>query len=94
MRCIHGERNPSATVNVEEGAYTCFSCGLRGDAIAIIRAQDSCSFSEALVRYKEITGHDLAVRSDRPNTGRADAAESQSYESGGFLASRLRKGNR
>lgn len=92
MRCIHGERNPSATINVEEGAFNCFSCGLRGDAITIIRKMENdCSFTEACTKYKEITGQEIAGQAARRNSGNVSAAESKSYESGGFLASRLRK---
>ena len=93
MRCIHGERNPSATINVEEGAFNCFSCGLRGDAITIIRKmENNCTFAEACTKYKEITGQEIAGQSARRTSGNASAAESKNYESGGFLVSRLRKG--
>ncbi len=94
MKCVHGERVASATVNTEEGAYTCFSCGLRGDTIAIIRKMENdCSFVQACAKYKEITGTEVPNLRQSRFTGEATAAESKSYESEGWLASRLRKGN-
>ncbi len=94
MKCIHGERNPSATVNVEEGAFTCFSCGLRGDSITIIRKMENdCSYVDACNKYKEITGVDISGGKTNRNQGTATAAESKSYESRSWLASKLQKGN-
>lgn len=92
MKCIHGERNPSATVNIEEGAFKCFSCGLAGDTIAIIRKMDECSYMDACKKYKEITGVDISGVKTSSYQGTATAVESKSYESGSWLASRLRKG--
>ncbi len=91
MCCIHGERNASATINIEEGAYACFSCGLKGDAIAIIRDRENCSYGEAIKKYASIVG--LPVENIKADTsgGRSDAVESKSYESGGFLANRFRR---
>lgn len=43
IRCIdadahvHGDRNPSASVNIETGYYKCFSCGLTGDGYELLR---------------------------------------------------------
>lgn len=93
MKCIHGERNPSACVNTEEGAFTCFSCGLKGDTISIIRKQENdCSFSQACDKYKEITGTEVPNQRTSRFYGEASTAESKSYEADGWLASRLRKG--
>ena len=42
VRCIdanahaHGDRNPSASVNLGIGRYHCFSCGLEGDGYALM----------------------------------------------------------
>ncbi len=95
MRCVHGERRASATVNIEEGAFTCFSCGLRGDTIAIIRKlENDCSFMQACAKYKEITGQEVPTAQAKRFYGEASAVETTSYESEGWLASRLRKGNR
>ncbi len=95
MKCIHGERNASASVNVEEGAFTCFSCGLRGDTISIIRKMENdCSFAQACAKYKEITGQEVPNFRVSRFSGEANAAETKTYESDGWLASRLRKGNR
>lgn len=92
MRCIHGERNPSATINLDEGAFNCFSCGLKGDAIAIIRKMDDCSFIAACNKYEEITGQKVPGLNQPRSSERVTAVDnSKSYESGGYLASRLRK---
>jgi len=32
----HGDRNPSASVNITEGKYKCFGCDLYGDAFDIM----------------------------------------------------------
>ncbi len=92
MKCIHGERNPSATVNTEEGAFNCFSCGLKGDAIAIIRTMENCSYLQALAKYKEITGQDAAPKLAKGGHIDPRVSESKNYETTSWLASKLRKG--
>jgi len=43
VRCLdkgahyHGDRNPSASVNLGIGRYHCFSCGLEGDGYELLR---------------------------------------------------------
>ncbi len=90
---VHQERKPSATINIEEGAFKCFSCGAQGDVIALIRAIEDCTYQQALVKYKEIVGEDLTPGKNKTASGRPNAAESTSYEQGGWLASRLRRSN-
>lgn len=36
MGHVHGDRNPSASVNLEHGWFHCFSCGLEGDGYTIM----------------------------------------------------------
>lgn len=54
IRCInpvghsHGDRTPSATVNVVEGAYVCFACGLKGDAYSLLEELEGITFKQAL----------------------------------------------
>lgn len=90
MLCIHGERKASATVNLEEGAFTCFSCGLKGDAISIIRAQENCGYREACVKYESITGTPVPGLRQRTSAETALAAEPRSYEAEGWLAQKLK----
>lgn len=38
MRCpFHDDREASAAVNVDAGAFTCHACGVRGDGYSLIR---------------------------------------------------------
>jgi DNA primase len=37
----------SASVSYQYDAFHCFACPVKGDAIAIIRDQEGCSFAEA-----------------------------------------------
>lgn len=42
IRCInsdahsHGDKNPSASVNLALGYYTCHTCGLKGDGFSLL----------------------------------------------------------
>ncbi|WP_459962015.1 CHC2 zinc finger domain-containing protein [Nocardia sp. IFM 10818] len=53
---FHGESRPSATVNFDDGRFHCFACGVKGDAIDIVRHEEGVSFAEAKRRTAEITG--------------------------------------
>lgn len=47
----------SFRVNLETGAFTCFSCGAKGaDIIAFIQLRDGLSFPEALRKLSEDWG--------------------------------------
>jgi len=47
--CFHNpDRDPSLAVNVENGAFNCFSCGTKGgDIVAFVMARDGLSFKDA-----------------------------------------------
>ena len=44
---FHGETNPSAVVSYEADAFKCFSCGVSGDAIALIKRIEEVDYREA-----------------------------------------------
>lgn len=44
---FHEDRNPSASVNLDEGLWRCFSCGRAGDEYTFIQERDGISFEEA-----------------------------------------------
>src|SRR5690349_12719317 len=48
IRCVvHDDRNPSMSVNLEEGKVHCWSCPARGDGYDIIMMKEGVGFSEA-----------------------------------------------
>lgn len=53
VRCInteahsHGDRNPSASVNLSTGYYRCFACDLAGDAIDLLQTLESLTYKQA-----------------------------------------------
>lgn len=44
---FHGDKQKSASISFQFDAFHCFACPVKGDAIAIIREQEGCSFAEA-----------------------------------------------
>lgn len=44
----HGDRNPSATINLSTGYYKCFACDLEGDALALVMDEEGLDFKGAL----------------------------------------------
>lgn len=54
---FHGvDKNPSATVNTQLNAFCCFTCELKGDAIALVRRVNHCDFQTALRFCEESVG--------------------------------------
>jgi len=45
---LHGGSNPTAFVWREDGFWRCFSCGMSGDRIALVRARQRCGFRDAV----------------------------------------------
>ena len=56
IRCIntpahmHGDKNPSASVNMQLGEYVCHACGLRGDGYGLLMELEGVSFKDALAQ--------------------------------------------
>ena len=66
VRCIdpdahfHGDRNPSGSVNLQVGYYTCHSCGLKGDAFDLMLHLESLK----AVRVLEVLEEDAGKEED------------------------------
>ncbi len=53
MRCpFHDDGHASASVNEE--AFYCHTCGVKGDGLALIQQQENCTFPAALELAKTI----------------------------------------
>jgi hypothetical protein len=42
-----GDRNPSASVNLDKGRYRCFACGIEGDAYDLLQQLEGLTFAQA-----------------------------------------------
>jgi hypothetical protein len=63
IRCInpaHDDRRPSASVDYSANRYTCFSCGLSGDAIDLLRLVEGLAFDAAVALCESLTGGEAA----------------------------------
>ncbi len=57
VRCpFHEDGHPSASINTHKQRFHCFTCGFDGDAIAVIRWQEECSYADAVAKAEAITG--------------------------------------
>ncbi len=45
---FHNEKNPSLTVNEDEGFFYCFGCKESGDVISFVQKYESCDFFDAV----------------------------------------------
>ncbi|WP_030095319.1 MULTISPECIES: CHC2 zinc finger domain-containing protein [Mycobacteroides] len=52
---FHGDTNKSASVSYEYEAFHCFVCGVKGDALKIIREQEEVTFAEAVRIAEELS---------------------------------------
>lgn len=62
VRCpFHDERNASASyIASDDGqAFNCHACGVRGDAISLVRQQEGLEYLEALEFLAGIVGQEL-----------------------------------
>lgn len=49
IKCpFHGDRMASASVNLEKGAFACHACGMKGDAISLIKRNEKLDYRSAL----------------------------------------------
>ncbi|QHB41238.1 DNA primase [Mycobacterium phage Chupacabra] len=50
IKCLcpfHAEDRPSAAVSFERQAFSCLACGVKGDAVTLIKKQEEVSYAEA-----------------------------------------------
>jgi phage/plasmid primase-like uncharacterized protein len=65
QRCaclLCGGSNPSDFSWAESALWYCYSCGVGGDRIAVVRAVRRCSFREALEFLNSLAGVPLGMR--------------------------------
>lgn len=92
MLCpFHEEKRPSARSNGK--GFICNGCGVRGDAISLIKEREDVDYYTAVTKYEEITGdkcHALseAARRDRRRPFSDQLSESKrDYEGNGNIFS-------
>lgn len=55
VRCpFHNDRRASASVNLGEGVFNCFTCHVQGDAIELLMAQEGLEFKDAKRTAEEL----------------------------------------
>ena len=54
---VHGDRNPSARVNLTHGSMNCMGCGLKGDAYSVVMVLMETDFRGAV----ELLGAPLRI---------------------------------
>lgn len=74
IRCpFHDEKHASARYchNEDVSAFICMACGVKGDAISLVKQQEQLEYREALEFIEQITGENL---------GSASAAQPKRYK--------------
>ncbi|AXH50780.1 DNA primase [Mycobacterium phage Snape] len=82
---FHGDETPSAAVSYDLQGFNCLACGVRGDAISIIRHEEEVSFAEAVRIAEELSvgGNVTIQRKSARKSGRRVFGESGSGRSRG-----------
>lgn len=60
LRCpFHDDRQASASVNLNLGGFRCHACGVRGDALKLIREREGLDFKGAVAFAQETLGQSV-----------------------------------
>ncbi|NQT56104.1 MAG: hypothetical protein HQ551_07735, partial [Desulfobacteraceae bacterium] len=59
---LHNDKDPSLSVNIQTGAFTCFGCKERGDIFSFYQKKYGCDFKESLVELAKIAGIDTSKK--------------------------------
>lgn len=62
--------HPSLALFADSGRYRCFSCGVQGDAIDLVRAIKQCGFPEAVAWIESLTGQEVMRRQAADSGGK------------------------
>lgn len=88
----HTDRHRSARVNIEEDAFCCLGCGIKGTSIDLIMSIEGVSRDSAYTIYQSITGGGhQSLRKDAGNRRRGIdiSGRTRDYERGSELFSIL-----
>ncbi len=55
------DKRPSLSFSAESECYRCFSCGVSGDAIELVRAFKNCNFREAVSWIESLAGQESSL---------------------------------
>lgn len=91
IKCpFHDDSHASASVSLDENAFTCFACQIKGDAYGIIMKREGVQFNEAVNIAKRIfdqSGKALPQRITRsgglPRRTRDNSGAGNRHASGG-----------
>jgi DNA primase len=62
VRCpFHGDHTASAAINLEENAFACYACDIKGDTYAVIMQHEGIGFREAYQRAEDLTGESRQI---------------------------------
>lgn len=89
VRCHeHDDTHASATINLDLGAVKCFGCDFHGDAIAVIRLKEGCTYREAVRIAEGIAGGNgrPVRRTDQPG-GRLPSEQRNQSRGGRYVPS-------
>jgi DNA primase len=94
LRCpFHDDGHASATVNVEENAFNCFGCGVKGDTYSIIMEQEGVGFREAIKIAEGITGQSsTTLRASGAKSRSISRNEGHNLARRGYSPPRVRRG--
>lgn len=85
---FHHEKDPSFTVNVQQGFYHCFGCGQHGNAVGFVMEMERLSFREACAFLAQRVGLELPESEDGADARRdrqlADRVRSLNREAAAF----------
>lgn len=89
IKCpFHEDSRASARSNGK--GFVCNGCGVRGDAISLIKDREDCDYLTALSKYEEITGTECSTLRKGPVRKRVSfelSGEKRSYERDGGIFS-------
>ena len=89
---FHDDSHASATVNLDENAFNCFGCGVKGDTYSIIMEQEGIDFREAITFAERITGESNGeLRSKHRGDSSVSGESRYNGNNGSYISPRLRK---
>jgi DNA primase len=57
--CFHEDAHASASVNLAKGGFACHACGIKGDAISLIKLREGLDYRGALTFAETVLGQSV-----------------------------------
>lgn len=93
LKCpFHGDTHQSGTANLDDNVFVCFACGVQGNSLQLIVAQEGCTIREAARIAEGFAGESVSKVRGKYSSGRGLPSKPRNKYGSGSVGTLRRSG--